>query len=114
MAKTIYPLMSDITYEMVRDGAQVILPALGTLYVALAKIWGLPFAEEVMGTIVSINLFLGVLAKVAAKRYNASEEKFDGEIDVVEDGSNKKFELNLYSDPYDMDLKQEVVFKINK
>ena len=40
--------------------AQIYLPALATLYFALASIWGLPYVEQVVGTITAIDTFLGV------------------------------------------------------
>ena len=52
--------MSNKVYEVLKWIAQYLLPALGTLYFALADTWGLPFAEEVVGTVVAVDTFLGV------------------------------------------------------
>ena len=41
------------------------LPALGTLYFALAGIWGLPYGEQLVGTITAIDTFLGVIQESA-------------------------------------------------
>ena len=43
--------MSNKLYDVLKYIAQIILPAIGTLYFALAGIWGLPYGEEVVGTI---------------------------------------------------------------
>ena len=56
---------SDDTYNTLKWIAQIALPALGTLYFALAQIWGLPFGEQIVGTITAIDAFLGALLKVS-------------------------------------------------
>lgn len=61
--------MSNNTYDVLKYIAQVILPALGTLYFALAGIWNLPYAEQVVGTITAIDTFLGVILKISSNQY---------------------------------------------
>ena len=53
--------ISDKTYDRLKWIAQYFLPALGTLYFTLASIWGLPYGEQVVGTISAADTFLGVL-----------------------------------------------------
>lgn len=43
--------MSNKLYDVLKHIAQVVLPALGTLYFALAGIWGFPYGEQIVGTI---------------------------------------------------------------
>jgi hypothetical protein len=74
----------------------------------------LPNAEQVVGTIVVVDTFLGALLSFSSKSYNASEAKYDGSIDVVADGDGgKSFSLNLNGDPYLLDSQKQVTFKIN-
>jgi len=63
--------MTNKTYDYLKFVAQVLLPALGTLYFALASLWKLPYAEEVVGTITAIDTFLGTLLHVSTTKYNA-------------------------------------------
>lgn len=58
--------MSNKTYDVLKYIAQIVLPALGTLYFALASIWGFPYAEQVVGTITALDTFLGVILKVSS------------------------------------------------
>ena len=44
--------MSNKTYDILKWIAMYLLPAAGTLYFALAGIWGLPYGEQVVGTLV--------------------------------------------------------------
>lgn len=46
------------------------LPALGTLYFALAGIWGLPYGEQLVETITAIDTFLGVILGISKSKYN--------------------------------------------
>lgn len=61
--------MSDKTYDILKWVAMYLLPAAGTLYFALAGIWGLPYGEEVVGTITAIDTFLGVLLGISTAQY---------------------------------------------
>ena len=61
--------MSNQVYDILKYIAQVALPALGTLYFALAGIWNLPYAEQIVGTLTAVDTFLGVLLKISSDRY---------------------------------------------
>ncbi len=57
-------------YDVLVYIAQIVLPALATLYFALAKIWGLPYGVEIEGTIIAIDVFLGSILMISKVRYN--------------------------------------------
>lgn len=62
--------MSNKVYDILKWTAQCILPALGTLYFALASIWGFPYGEQVVGTITAIDAFLGAILGISSFNYN--------------------------------------------
>ena len=62
--------MSNKTYNVLKWIAMVCLPALATLYFALAGIWGLPYGEEIVGTITAVDTCLGVLLGISSVQYN--------------------------------------------
>ena len=66
--------MSNKLYDILKYIAQIILPAIGTLYFALAGIWGLPYGEEVVGTITALDTFLGVVLGISSMNYKNKEE----------------------------------------
>lgn len=68
--------MSNKVYDLLKWIAMYLLPALGTLYFALAGIWGLPFGEEIVGTITAIDTFLGVILGISNAQY---KKRVDGE-----------------------------------
>lgn len=67
--------MSNKVYDTLKWIAQILLPALGTLYYAVAKIWGLPYCEEIVGTITAVDLFLGALLGISTIQYNKQLNK---------------------------------------
>lgn len=107
-------LLSNKTYDRLKFLAQIGLPALGSLYFALAGIWGLPAAEQVVGSIVAIDTFLGIILQIGTKSYNKSEAKYDGSVDIVDiDPTKKTFTLNLNRDPEEIEQAGEIRFKVN-
>ena len=62
--------MSNKTYDILKWMAMYLFPAVGTLYFALAGIWGLPYGEQVVGTITAIDTFLGVILGISTAQYN--------------------------------------------
>ena len=66
--------MNVKTYNLLKFIAQYLLPALGTLYFALAGIWGLPKGQEVIGSLTAIDVFLGVILGVSATQYNKTQD----------------------------------------
>ena len=56
-------------YNALKAIALVWLPAVGTLYFVLSGIWGLPDAEQVVGTISAVDTFLGVVLHISTKSY---------------------------------------------
>lgn len=62
--------MTNKVYDILKWIAQYFLPAVGTLYFALAGIWGLPYGEQVVGTITAVDTFLGVLLGISSAQYN--------------------------------------------
>lgn len=56
-------------YDALKYIAQIVLPALGTLYFALASIWNLPFGEEIVGTVTAVDTFLGALLMISSMNY---------------------------------------------
>lgn len=61
--------MSNKLYDALKWTAQILLPAIATLYFALAQIWGLPYSEEIVGTITAIDAFLGALLGISSYNY---------------------------------------------
>lgn len=68
-------MMSNKVYDILKYIAQIVLPALATLYFALAQIWGLPYGEQIVGTITAIDAFLGAILRISTIQYEKLEEE---------------------------------------
>ena len=67
--------MSNKVYDVMKWIAMYLLPALGTLYFAIASIWGLPYGEQIVGTITAVDTFLGVILGISTVQYNKRVDK---------------------------------------
>lgn len=62
--------MNNKTYDALKFIAMYVLPGLGTLYFTLAGIWGLPYGEQIVGTITAIDTFLGIILGISTAQYH--------------------------------------------
>ena len=111
------PMLSNRAYDALKSVVTIFLPAAGALYFALSVIWGLPSAEEIVGSIAAINTFFGVVLKASSSSYEKSDAKYDGILDVsTRDDGTKTAALVLdnYEDPADVVQQKEVLFKVNQ
>lgn len=56
--------MNAKLFNILKWVAQILLPAIGTLYFALSVIWNFPYASHVIGTLAAIDTFLGSLLMI--------------------------------------------------
>ena len=61
--------LNNKMYDILKYIAQIVLPAVATLYFALSQIWGLPYGEEIVGTITAVDCFLGALLGISTAQY---------------------------------------------
>ena len=73
-------MMSNKFYDVMKFIAQIVLPALGTLIFSIAAIWGLPYSEQIVGTITAVDVFLGIVLGISSVQYYKNNEgKINGE-----------------------------------
>lgn len=65
--------LSNKMYDLLKWIAMYFLPAVGTLYFALAGIWSLPYGEEIVGSITAVDTFLGVILGISTVQYKKSK-----------------------------------------
>lgn len=103
-------VFTNNVYDALKWIAQYLLPACGTLYFALSKIWGLPFGEEVVGTISAIDIFLGALLGISSMNYTG-----DGTLQIdTSDPEKDKYRLVYGNDLDTLAGKDTVTFKVDK
>lgn len=112
--KQISPWFSDKTYNVLKFIAQILLPALGTLYAAIAGLWGLPAAEEVVGTVLAVDTFLGVLLGISSAQYAAVTPENDGVLVVQQhDAESGTIRLDMNTHPSELAGKNTATFKVD-
>lgn len=108
-------IKSSYIYDRVKFTAQIVLPALATLYFALSQVWGFAYGPEVVASITAFDTFLGLVLGYSTVQYKKSDAKYDGSLDILETEDTRTFSLELDDDPeYLLEGKDEVVFKVNK
>lgn len=65
--------MTNKTYDILKWIALILLPALATFYAAIAAVWGLPYTEQVVGTITAVDTLLGTLLQISSDNYKKQE-----------------------------------------
>lgn len=66
--------MSNKTYDVLKYITMIVLPAIATLYFALAQVWNLPYSEEIVATITAITTFLGTLLQISKSKYDKGDD----------------------------------------
>lgn len=93
---------SNKAYNVLKPIALVWLPAISTLYFALAGIWGIPDATQVVGSITAVDAALGALLHLSSKTY---VQPTDG--NLVVDKSNPTKDTYSLEVNTDLDLVQK-------
>lgn len=70
-------IKNNKTYDVLKEIALTVLPASSVLYLALAGLWGLPYPQQVSGTIMAIDAFLGAILHVSNKQYKEAKAEED-------------------------------------
>ncbi len=63
--------MSNKAYDRWKWIQMILIPALMALWAGLSKIWGWPYAAEIVGTMAAIDTILGAILGISSAKYNA-------------------------------------------
>lgn len=107
--------MNNKVYDILKFIAQIVLPAIGTLYFALAGIWKFPYGEEIVGTIAAVDAFLGALLGISSAKYYKQGKDVDGTLTIDSDGEAENWLLQMNPDISldDLAQKDSVKFKVD-
>ena len=101
--------LNNKIYDILKYIAQYVLPAAGTLYFALAQIWGLPYGEQIVGTITAVDAFLGVLLGLSSNQYTG-----DGILRIDTSNESKDiYRLEVHTPLEEMKEKNSVTLKVD-
>jgi hypothetical protein len=106
-------VLNDAIYGKVKWLIVVVIPAVGTLYFALAKIWDLSSGEQILGTLLAVQAFLGVIFAISTSQYNNSDTKYDGAIVQTKTSTGTQASLEFNEHPADiLEKKDQVLLKV--
>lgn len=89
-------VLNSKVYDIFKWLVQIVLPAIGACYAALAALWGFPYAEQVVGSISAICVLLGACLRISNSNYDG-----DGVLTVdrdLDEGGENKYNLTLTKD----------------
>lgn len=109
------PFLSNKMYDFWKYVAQIFLPAMGALYFALSQIWGLPYGEEVIGTITAVDIFLGALLLLSSNTYNkAVDGEAGGTLMVDRSETDPLLYLELDAPIDTLPLQKQIMFRVKE
>ena len=96
--------LSSRAYDILKYLCTIVFPAIGSLYFGLSKIWGFPYAEEVVGTISVLCTFIGTCLKISSDNYYKEEQ----EVFFSEDNSGLEVGEEIVPEEADEEVLEEV------
>src|SRR3954466_5190249 len=102
-------VLSNKQYNFLKWVVGIVIPAIGSLYFGVAKIWNLPAGEQVLGTLIVIQAFLGALLGISTKQYKDSDARFDGTLTTTETPTKKIVSVETNLHPDELVKKDEVI-----
>lgn len=107
--------MKNRTYDRLKWGQMVVLPAVGALYFGLGNIWGLPKVEEVVGTVNVVGVFYGTLLGIKSVAYNKKQPSTStGSINVEDSEDVLGFNIEVDDDITELRDGQKVMFVVKR
>lgn len=70
-------IFKNKTYDTLKFIAQILLPAIATLWVAISTIWNLPLGDQVEGTITAVIVFLDTVLGLTLAKASSDYHKGD-------------------------------------
>lgn len=101
--------LSNKAYDVLKRFTTIVLPGIGTLYFAIAQIWNLPYAEQVVGTVTAIVTFLGGVLQISANNYSG-----DGvlKIDTKSIANRDIYRLDITTPLAEVEKKDSIMLKV--
>lgn len=66
--------LPDKIYNVLKWVVIIVLPAVATLYAALAPLWGWGYADEIVTTITAVDTFLGAVLCISTVQYHTTNK----------------------------------------
>ena len=111
--KTGVTSLSNGSYDFLKKLVEIILPGLGALYFGLAQFWPLGYAEEIVGTIALVCVFLGLFLRSSSKNYEPEAPNQMGSFVInTTEIDRAPYRLELDADLSELEKKDTISFKV--
>ncbi len=75
--------MNEKAYQVLKWTVILLIPATSVLYASLGKIWGFPYVDQITGTLMALQVFLGTIFGISCATYTPEEKPIAEEKAVV-------------------------------
>jgi Putative phage holin Dp-1 len=104
--------VSNKNHDLLKAIALIWLPALGTLVFTISDIWALPAGKQIVGSIMAVDAFLGVVLGITTRLYNTAGKNFDGEFVLDQSNPAKDTYSLVMNSVDDLASKKEIRLKV--
>jgi len=105
-------VFSNKVYDKLKFLAQIVLPALGTLYATVSGLMKWPNTEEVVGTIMAVDFFLGTILGLSTNKAERSGQLYDGTIKVDSAPEQNNVNVDFHKEFEEYNDQKEVRLKV--
>ena len=106
--------LNNTVYDILKWIVVIFLPASGAAYYGLSILWGLPYVEQIVGTVVVTETFLGALIGISTTTYNKKDGGYDGVLMLESDEENRAvYSFVLHDDPELLVNKDKLNIKVS-
>ena len=107
-------LFNNKIYDILKWIVLYLLPAIGTLFFSISQIWGISHAEQILGTISSVTIFLSMIIGLSSSTYKKNGSGTDGVMLVDTSNPDKDvYLLKLNNEVDNLSKKDIISFKVD-
>lgn len=90
-------ILTNRIYDILKWITLIVIPSLSVLYLALAKVWNLPFGTEVVGSLAALDLFLATVLGISTNTFKVNNPLYRlNLVKLVGDEGNWVLSTSLY------------------
>lgn len=101
--------LSNKTYDILKWIAGYVLPGITTFWLAVGKVWGIPYTAEIGATLAAFVVLMNTILGISKKNYDG-----EGEVIVDENGNVSELKLQNGNTIHDLTEKDNVMVKFNR
>lgn len=101
--------LSNKTYDVLKWVAGYVLPGITTFWLAVGKVWGIPYTAEIGATLAAFDVLMNTILGISKKNYEG-----EGELIVDGNGNVTDFKIQNGSSLENIANKNGVMIKVSQ